>query len=373
MTPRTSIVGQLTSWRFLDRFWQRVAFFGTIVVVFAVLALFPQRYRAATTLTTADPASLGLSGALAQLGAINSVFGKQEDVEVALRVGSSIYTRDYVIKQLNLEKRLHEDSDIKVHRWLQRKVDVRSLRGGIIEIDMQDRDPTLARDIVAAYARSTRDRLSIIMRRQTEYKRQILEKLVHGASDRLERAQSAYNAFRLANGYADPNLTVSAIDARVPSLKAAIRDKDVAIAAASSMYAADNNRMIQLRTERAALAAQLQQALSNRSRAQEGTVGEAVKVSSELFRLQHELALAKALYDNYLSYLQGTTVEDLTSTANTRVLEEPYVETQRQIWWPAAAGSLAFLLMWMAIEAYRLRPPIGSRIGEVEMPVESAE
>lgn len=373
MTPRTSLVGQVTKWRVFGRFWQRAAFFGTIAIVLAILSVFPQRYRAAATLTPADPATLGLSGALAQLGALNSVFGKQEDVEIALRVGTSIYTRDDVIKQLDLEKWLHESNDIDIHRWLQRKVDVRSLRGGIIQIEMHDRDPVLARDIVAAYTGSMRDRLAVIMRRQTEYKRKVLEELVEKASDRLDRAQAAYNAFRLANGYADPDLTVSAIDARVPALKAAIRDKDIAIAAASSLYSEDNNTMLQLRTERAALAAQLREALSNQSHPQGGTVGEAVKVSSQLFRLQRNLALAKTLYESYVQYLQGTSVEDLTSTANVRMLEDPYIDTQRQIWWPAAAGSIFFFVLWMSIEAYRLRPPIGSGIGEVETSIDCAE
>ena len=162
MTPRTSLVGQVTKWRVFGRFWQRAAFFGTIAIVLAILSVFPQRYRAAATLTPADPATLGLSGALAQLGALNSVFGKQEDVEIALRVGTSIYTRDDVIKQLDLEKWLHESNDIDIHRWLQRKVDVRSLRGGIIQIEMHDRDPVLARDIVAAYTGSMRDRKSVV-------------------------------------------------------------------------------------------------------------------------------------------------------------------------------------------------------------------
>ena len=68
------------------------------------------------------------------------------------------------------------------------------------------------------------------------------------------------------------------------------------------------------------------------------------------------------MYDGYLRYLQGTAVEDLTSTASIRVLEPAYVDTKRQIWSPALAAAIATFLLWMAIEFYRLRPPIGAQL-----------
>ena len=96
------------------------------------------------------------------------------------------------------------------------------------------------------------------------------------------------------------------------------------------------------------------------------TVGEAVDVSTRLYDLERELNLARSLYDNYQRYLEGTMVEDMTSTANMRMLEEPYVDTERQIWWPAMAGAIALMLLWIAIEFYRLRPPLGARLQEEE-------
>ena len=102
MTPRTSLIGTITGWPFFSRFWQRALVFGIVAAIFMALAFFPQRYRASATLTPADPATLGLSGTLGQLGAINSVFGTQADVEVALRVATSIYTRQRVIDELHL-------------------------------------------------------------------------------------------------------------------------------------------------------------------------------------------------------------------------------------------------------------------------------
>ena len=115
--------------------------------------------------------------------------------------------------------------------------------------------------------------------------------------------------------------------------------------------------------ELSALRTQLVEAKSIAPDEEQG-VGELVQNSSKLYRLERDLETAKALYNNYLRYLRGTSVEDLTADANLRVLETPHVETKRQVWLPALALSIAILLLWVAIEAFRLRRPAGYRLEE---------
>ncbi len=332
------------------------------IAILLVSSAFPEKFRAEATLTPADPASLGLSDTLGQLGALNSVFGKQADVEVALRIGTSIYTRDKVIRDLNLEERVGKKG-VALHRWLEKRLVMRSLRGGIILIQMDHTDRQLAQDIVSAFTEATRAELAEITLRQTQYKRDVLEKLVHDAGLRLSKAQAAYDTFRLENGYANPARSVEIISERVPSLRAALEEKERQIAITGALFAPDNITMIQLRSERDVIKTQLQDALSSRPTTQEGTVGEAVAVSTRLFDLDRELGLAQSLYTNYVRYLQGTTVEQLTSTANIRLLEQPYVSSERQYRWTLIVLAIALFLVWMAIEFYRLRPPLGAPIG----------
>lgn len=359
MTPRLSFTGRLAAARPFDQLWKRALLFGVPIASLLVFAAYPQKYRAEATLTPADPATLGLSETLGQLGALSSVFGKQADVEVALRIGTSIYTRNKVIDDLKLERRLNMNR-IKLHRWLEEKLVMRSLRGGIILVQMDNTDAQLAREIVAAFTNATRAELATITLRQTAYKRKILEKLVSEAGLRLSKAQSTFDSFRLQNGYADPGRSLKVINERVPSLRSAIEGVDRRIAAASKMFAPSNITIVQLQAERDSLVAQLNQALDSRPKTQASTVGEAVSVSTKLFELERELNLARSLYTNYLRYLEGTTVEELTSTGNIRLLEEPYVSTERQYRMPLIAGAIALLLLWAAIEFYRLRPPVGA-------------
>jgi uncharacterized protein involved in exopolysaccharide biosynthesis len=361
MTPRHSLTGRLASLAPLDALWKRALLFGLPIALLAVLAAFPEKFRAEASLTPADPSTLGLSETLGQLGALNSVFGKQADVEVALRIGKSIYTRDEVIDGLKLEERL-DMSRIKLHRWLEDKVVIRSLRGGIILIQMDHTDRELAQQIVTAFTEATRDELAQITLRQTAYKREVLEKLVAEAGLRLSKAQGTFDSFRLRRGYADPGRSVEVMSEKVPGLRAAIEDVDRRIAAASRLFTADNITVIQLQAERDALVGQLNEALASRSAPRSGTVAEAVVASTEVYELERELNVARSLYNNYLRYLEGTTVEELTSTANIRLLEQPYVSTERQYRWPLFAAAAALFLLWMAIEFYRLRPPVGAPI-----------
>jgi HPt (histidine-containing phosphotransfer) domain-containing protein len=354
-------VGTLASLNLFGTVLRRLFVFGVPILLFTALAFFPERYRAAVTLTPAEPTSLGLSGTLGQLGAINGVFTNQAAVEVALRVSRSVQARNIVIDRLKLPQRLGL-TRLQTHRWLVRKVDIRSMRGGIIVFEIENRDPRLAQDIIAAYTNATQARLAEINRAQTAYKREVLMQLVDDASRRLTTAQTVYDTFRLTNRAPTPNTAVQAISARIPQLEAAIKSKQVELASARQMFTDDNPEIRQKVAEMQALQQQLENVRATTQG--ESTVGQAVATSSQLFKLERDLTVARSLYDSYMRYLQGTAVEDLTSTANVRLLEPPFIDTDRQIRWPALAAAVAFLLLWGAVEFYRLRPPVGADLSD---------
>jgi capsule polysaccharide export protein KpsE/RkpR len=259
-------------------------------------------------------------------------------------------------------------SKIELHRWLENNVEIRSLRGGIILIQMDDTDKKIAQDIVTAFTDATRDELAKIVQRQTKYKKELLEKLVAESGLRLSKAQSEFDAFRLQNGYADPGASIGTISGRIPGLRSAIAGVDQRIAAASRFFTPENIAIVQLQAERDALTEQLNEALDKRPGVGAGTVGEVVDASTKAYELDRELKVARSLYTNYVRYLEGTTVEDLTSKANIRLLEQPYVSTERQYRSSLLAAAAALFLLWMAIEFYRLRPPLGAPFGSQRTP-----
>jgi hypothetical protein len=361
MTPPRTIVGSLARVSGLDRPVTRRVIFAILIAVLVLLSIFPERHRAAVTLTPTDPTHLGFNPSQMQLYAINSVFGDHAALEVALRVAKSVYVRDAVIDRLKLMKRMGYSDRVRLHRWLQDEMTILSLRGGIIQFETRLKDADLARDIVGAYAAATQEQLARISRTQTSYKRDVLVELVTDASDRLARARGAYDAFRLRTNAPLPQESLQAVASRIPALEAAIKAKEVELSAARQFGTDQNMRVQQLAAELATLRQQLAQ-VKERSPLDDNSVGGAVLASAQGEKLQRELQIAQSLYDNYRRFLDGTSVEDLTSTANVRILEPPFIDTERQIDYRFLAAALALAMLWAAIEFYRLRPAVGDRV-----------
>lgn len=355
MTPRKSLVGTLARGRIIGNDRVRRTGLAVALAVSAVFTVYPQNYRAAVSLTPSDPSTLGLSGTLSQLGAGANIFGNQTAIEVSLKVARSVYVRQLVAKRVKLGERLRLN-ETQGLRWLEKNVDVRIMRGGIIEIELVRRDGDFAREVVATYADAVREQLGVISREQTAYKRRILEQLVDQAAQRLDRAQAEFDTFRLNTRYGDPQSAVQEVAKKVPALDAQIEAKQSELNALRR-FATDQNILVQrARVEldellrRRALAAEPQPQ-------QRGSVGQVVQESTKGLRLRRELDVAQSLYDNYKRFLQGTSVEDLTSTANIRILEPAYVDPDRQYNFPALAIGLLLLLLGLAVEFYKLRPP----------------
>ena len=353
------MTGTFARLRWVNRPLTRRLVFAGLIAIFILLGFYPERYRAAVTLTPSDPTTLGFNPTQVQFGALNNMFGNQAAIEIALKVASSVQVRDRVDQQLKLQQKLGLDSRSETHRWLERNVDIRALRGGIIQIQMRLGDASFARTIVGAYEEAARQQLAEISRRQTAYKQEVLTRLVTDSSDRLARAQGAFDTFRLGVRSPDPTIEAGIAGSRVNNLQQAIKNKQLELAAARQSYSDENLVVRQLLAEAATLRGQLAQAEATAPGQSQG-IGRAVSTSTQFRKLQRELGIAQSLYDTYIRLLEGTVIDNMTSTANIRVLEPAFVDTSRQLNYPALALALALLLILFATEFYELRPPVGT-------------
>ena len=356
-----SIIGRLTHAPVFREPGKRRVLLIVLVAICAVLTFFPEKKRAAMSLTPENPPNLGTTGGMGigQLGALNSVFGNQTTVEVSLKVASSADVRNKVADRVKLDEKLGM-SRLQVLRWLDRKVDMGSMRGGILQFELRYGDGQLGREIVAAYGDAVQKRMAAISRNQTTSKRDVLISVVADASDRLQRAQEAYDDFRLQTRYGQPVAAITAIGERIPILEQMIKTKQVELTAQRQFATDDNMRVRQILAELEALRAQLNEAKST-SPDQQDSVGQVVKESTRGERLRRDLLFAQVLHDTYRRFLQSTAVEDMTSNINVRVLEPAYIDPARQYnRLPLVLGVLLALL-GLAIEFYLLRPPVSDR------------
>lgn len=358
MTPPRSIMGALfESWPFRN-VWRRRAILIGLALVFGLLALFPQKYRAAMSMTPTDPTSLGLSAALGESGAVNSAFGTQAAVEVVLKVGHSKAARLEVAKKLDLVNRLHFSSLAEADRWLERALYIRSLRGGIVSIESWKTDSDLALELVGRMGDAIRNSLADISRRQTEYKRKVLTRLLNDADRRLAKAQNDYDRFRRETRYALPGDAISGLSSRVGYLKEVIRSKQVQLYTARQFATDENLSVRQLLAEIDSLKVQLAKA-SSLDAQQTDSVADVVTKSTHVKELERLLQIAHTRHDNYQRLLEGTSVEDITKDAVVRLIEPPYVDSERQYNLLPMMIAVLILMLALGLEFYGWRPPVG--------------
>jgi hypothetical protein len=326
---------------------RRVAVVVSLLLL--LLTFFPRPYRASVSLTPLDQSAAGLAPALAGLGAFASFLGNQQISEVHLRVGRSVEVRRDVVVRMNLAKAWGTRDEAALLRRLDREITIRTLRGGILVLETKNRDADYAQRLIQAYLGALQDRLGVLSREQTAYKRNILADRLKDANDRLKAAEKRLDQFRLANESPDPSNALAAVGRRLPALKELLRSKEMQLQVAKQ-FETENNYSVQT------ILAEIQEVKRQMAIATAPGVSEQVSVerivarTTELNYLMRDVHYARVLYDSYQRLLEGTSLEDLISRLNLRVIEPPHIEPDIQINYPALALLAAYLAIVLAFE-----------------------
>jgi len=293
--PRTIIGGVLDTEWFRSPLKRRLTF-AVAAAILGVLSLYPQHYVAETQLM---PQSSGgglstvlaqqSSGALLDLGALT---GNTQSVEADLTIARSQAVIDGVVNQLHLVGMPGFRSRRQAEAKLKHKLKILAIRGSILQIKAEDRDPAFAKALVAAAGEAVRNRLAEISLQQAAQKRAVATDRLADATTRLANAQTALNQFRVENKLPAPETQLGAGVGILAGLQSRLQAKQVELGALEEVNTGENIQVKLAQAEIASLQRQIAQAQSQSGLGLAGMVSASTKYN-DLYR---DYTTAELLY-----------------------------------------------------------------------------
>jgi uncharacterized protein involved in exopolysaccharide biosynthesis len=351
--------------------------FAVLAIAFAVLSVIPWQYRARVQLMPPQSSSSGLGALLSQLGGLGGFSGllsTRQPVEVYLVLARSNDVALAVAKRTLLLERFGVATPERAVKKLARVVDIHSLRGGVIEIEVLVSDRKLALDIAAAYAEAFQDRLAVLARDSAERKRTLMNDQLRRASARLTEAEDALTRYRTANRVASPEAQLGSSVALLASLRARLQAREVELTAARE-FATDSSYEVQrVESEIAALRGEITKVETSGNGRDPFGFQAFTRKSSEYLRLYRDAKYAEALYELYARHLEAVNVEEVSASINAQVVETPFIEPglRLRVWAVGVAALLVAIAAWLELRARRLTRRALS-LEPVERPRASAE
>ncbi len=341
--------------------WRRRAVLGVMLLLLGLLALFPRHYRAVVKLAPPESSAQGLSAVLGGLGGTYSSLLTSQPAEIDLAVARSYDVMRDVARQLGAIKGdTAPDDAAQAVRRLDRDLDVRALRGGMLQIEMRDTDPRQAMMAVDAFATSLRRRLSALSREQITFKRSILNQRLAEASEGIQRAQQELTDFRRTNRLPAPQEQLSQSVLTLNTLEGTVQAKRAALATERRFSGPENYAVKRLEAEIAVAQRQLDIERTRQQSAETGSTASLVEINTRYADLLRNLTFAQSLYQSYIRYLEGSAVEELTAQYNLEKLESTHLDPYRQ--YNLIPLGLFILMLGFAIaaEVYIVAPPAGA-------------
>jgi uncharacterized protein involved in exopolysaccharide biosynthesis len=336
-----------------------------LALLLLLLSVFPQPYVARAKVVPQDSASLGLSSMMNALGGQLQGFatllgGGRQPIDLYLAIGRSSEVQDAVIARLKLT-----DSHA-ARRELERKVDIHSLTGGIIEIETRTHDPEEAQALTAAFVTSISDRIVALGRERVERKRDVVMKRFREATGRVAETEAALDAFRKRNRLAAPEAELGSALSLRAGLEAQLQAKLVELQTLQQFQGPENPQLQAVQGEVANLRAQIGRTASPAAGAAGPNVAGLSQVSGEYLNLYRDYRFAQALYEVYSRSSEEVAVEALAgeTASDAQVIEAARLDPDRKYNIPAVALLALVLLFALFTEFYAPATGIDLRLGQ---------
>jgi hypothetical protein len=327
-----------------------------MAAVLALLCVVPRPYVARAKVSPQDISSIGLGSMLGGVGAqfqglASLLGGGRQPVDMYLAVSRSIETTDDVIRSLNLVGPSGYASVDDARRALDRKVDIHSLTGGIIEVEVRTRE---AEALTGAYVKAISRRLVSLGRERVERKRKVVLDRFKEAAARVTTSEAKLNEFRLRNRIAEPQSELGAAVQIRAGLEAQLQAKLVELRIAQEFKGPENPQFVALQAEIATLRDQL----ARTTKPDEGAGGPNAAglsaISGDYLNLYRDYRFSQALYEVYARTSEEVAVESLAgeTASDVQVIEAPRIDVDRKYNISAVALLALVILTALFTELY---------------------
>jgi len=333
--------------------------YALLALVLAVLCVVPRPYVARAKMLPQDASSIGLGSMMNALGAqlqgLAALFGgAKQPIDLYLAIARGTEVTDAVIARLRLVGPDGYATQDAARVAMERKVDVHSLTGGIIEVEVRTHDRKQAEALAAAYVQAISDRIVALSRDRVERKRKIVLDRFRDASRKVATTEAALARFRRSNQLAAPEAELGAALSIRAGLEAQLKARQVELDTLERFQGPDNAQLQAVRQQVASLRQQIASTGEPGRDASGPNVAGLSQVSGEYLDLYRDYRFAQALYEVYARSSEEVAVETLAgeTASDVQLVEAPHADPDRKYNVPAVALLLLVLLAAAFTEVY---------------------
>lgn len=355
---RFQAAGQRVTAALADPRKRRIGY-ALLALLLALLCVVPRPWVARAKIVPQDGNSIGLGAMTSAVGGQAQGFaallgGAKTPIDFYLAVGRGTEVTDAVIDHLKLLGPAGYGTIDGARLALKRKVDIHSLTGGIVEVEVRTHDRQEAEAITHAYVKAISARLTLLGQDRIRRKQEVVEQRFKSAAGRVVAAEAALNNFRRRNRLALPEAQLGSALSLRAGLEAKLQAKQVELRTLEQFQGPENPQLQAVRTEVASLRAQIAQTASPGAGPGGPNVAGLSEVSSEYLNLYRDYRFAQALYEVYARSTEEVAVETLAAetASDVQIVEAPRLDSDRKYNIPAVALLCLLTLLGLFTEVY---------------------
>jgi hypothetical protein len=345
---------------------RRIAY-AALALALLVLCIVPRPYVARAKVVPQDSSSIGLGSMTSAVGGqaqglASLLGGVKTPVDLYLAVGRGTEVTDAVIARLSLVGPGAYPSVEKARLALAKRVDIHSLTGGIVEVEVRTHNPAFAQKLTETYVGAISDRLTALGEDRVKRKQAVVQRRFKEAAGRVVKAEAALGNFRRRNNLAQPEAQLGSALSLRAGLEAKLQAKLVELGTLEQFQGPENPQLMAVRSE----VSQLRMQIAQSARPDTGPAGPNVagltEVSGEYLNLYRDYRFAQALYEVYARTSEEVAVETLAAETATdvQVIEAPRLDDDRKF--NISAVALLALVLALALFTEIYAPATGIRL-----------